>query len=283
MKKGRIILKQTTKIMNIQEFKNLTGGMKALCATLCLILIIFLVALIISTAVDVQNKIKEGEYIGQDIEAKNTITVSATGEVFVKPDLAVASFSVVNEAKAVSEALSENTKKMNKVIDFIKSQGVEDKDLKTAGFNIYPRYEWLKETIFPLPTEGKRVLVGYEVQQSLEVKIRDLTKIGQIIEGATAAGANQVGDLQFTLDKKEEIQAQARKEAIEKAKAKARELANQLGVNLVRITNFTETSTLPPPFIGFKEIEAFGGAEVPQIEPGQNKIEITVSITYEIR
>jgi len=264
-------------------FHNFKEGKKTLFIAFIVLLNIFLAVLIVSTAVGIQNKIKEGRYIGQEIEIKNTIVVSDTGEVYAKPDLALVSFSVKNEAKTVVKAMSENTEKMNAVIDFIKGEGVEEKDLKTTSFNIYPRYEWRKEVGIPPYPEGKRVLVGYEVTQRLQVKIRDMEKIGEIIEGATAAGANQVGDLQFTIDKQDEVKAQARKQAIDKAKTKAKELASQLGVNLVRITNFTESSVIPR-YFGLKEAVGMGEPEVPQpqIEPGENKITVTVNITYEI-
>jgi len=270
--------------MDNQEFKNLTETKRSLLIAFIVLLNIFLAVLIVSTAVGIQNQIKEGRYIGQEIETKNTISVSDTGEIYATPDLALTTFSVVNEAKTVSEAMAENTEKMNAVIDFVKDQGVEGKDLKTTGFNIYPRYEWQKQVgLPPYPPEGRRVLVGYEVRQSLEVKIRDMGKIGNIIEGATAAGANQVGNLQFTIDKEDELKAEARKQAIDKAKAKAKELASQLEVNLVRITNFTESSVVPiPRYYGLEEIGLGGAAEAPQIETGENKITVTVTITYEI-
>jgi len=189
-------------------------------------------------------------------------------------------FSVVGEKKTVIEAMAENTKKMNSVIEAIKSQGVEEKDLKTTNFSISPRYEWYeKSEIYPA---GKRVLVGYEVNQTLQVKIRDLTKIGNIIQVATKAGANQVGDLQFTIDKQDELKSQARKEAIEKAKVMAKEIAGQLGVKLVKITNFSENAIAPIPYPYFMEKAMSGGAETPQIQTGENKIEVQVSITYEI-
>ena len=265
-----------------QNFKNLREKNKILFTGLLIILAVFLLALTVSTIVGIQNKIKEGKYIGQEIETKNTITVSDKGEVYAKPDLALTDFSVITEKKTVAEAMSENAEKMNAVIDFIKEQGVEDKDLKTVNFNIYPRYEWY-DTIQFYP-QGKRVLVGYEVQQSLEVKIRDMEKIGDIIQGATDAGANQVGDLQFTIDNPDELKKQARGQAIEKAKNKAEELASQLGVKLVRITNFSESGVIPY-YYGFKKAVGMGGGEeapAPEIETGENKIEITVSITYEI-
>ena len=259
---------------------------KSLKFILGVVAVLFLITLIVWFGVDVANKLKEGKYIGRDIEALSTITVSGKGEVYAKPDLALVNFSVVIEKKTVAEAISENTKKMNAVIDSLKKQGVEDKDLKTTGFNIYPRYEHRRVEeieIYPYPP-GKRVLVGYETTQSLEVKIRDMAKIGDIIQAATDAGANQVGDLEFTIDKQDELKAQARKEAIEKAKTKAKEMASQLGVKLVRITNFKEAGGAPiiSPYPLMERAEGLGGAEAPQIETGENKIEVTVSITYEI-
>ena len=263
--------------MDEQCCKDLKEKYKCLCAALLIILGIFLITLIISKTIDIKDKIQI---------TGNTITVSDTGEVYTKPDLVLTTFSVVNEAKTVAEALSQNAKDMNGVIGFVKSQGVEDKDLRTTSFNISPRYEWCDETqceIYPCPT-GKRVLVGYEVQQSLEVKIRDMEKIGTIIEGATEFGANQAGDLQFTIDKQDELKKQAREMAIEKAKTKAKELAGQLGVKLVRITNFSESSVIPY-YYGLEKAAAPSGVGggTPQIETGENKIEVTVSITYEIR
>ena len=107
--------------------------------------------------------------------------------------------------------------------------------------------------------------------------------IGSIIQGATDAGANQVGDLQFTIDKEDEFKKQARKEAIKKAKSKAEELASQLGVKLVRIADFSEGVSVPY-YYGLEKSVAMGAGEAaPQIETGENKIEVTVSITYEIK
>ena len=250
------------------------------------ILCVLLSVLAISTIVDIQNKIKEGRYIGQEIESKNKITVSATGEVYAKPDLALTTLSVVTEAKTVAEAMEGNTEKMNGIIEFVKGKGIEEKDLKTTTFSIYPRYEWHKaDETFPYYPERKRVLVGYEIRQSLQVKIREMDKIGEILEGAASEGANQVGNLRFTIDDEDEVKKEARGEAVQKAKEKAKELASQLGVKLVRITNFNE-NVASPKYYGY-EAMGMGGdmeseASAPQIETGENKISVTVSITYEI-
>jgi len=242
------------------------------------VLIIFAVALTVSTVVGIQNKIKEGRYIGQEIETKNTLVVSGRGEAYGKPDLALISFAVVSEAKTVAEAMAQNSQKMNAVIQFVKSQGVEDKDLKTTTFSLRPRYEWREDL------SSQRQLVGYEARQQLEVKVRAMDKIGRLVEGASAAGANQIGDLQFTIDNREELERKAREEAVKNAKDRAKELASLLGVNLVRITNFNEESQAPRPYAleSLAVVDMKEAAEAPQIETGENKIEITVSITYEI-
>ena len=254
---------------------------KILFKGICILLMVLLFVSTLYIFASTLNKIKEGRYIGQEIESKNTITVSGTGEVYAKPDLAFTTFSVVTEKKEVAEAMEENTKKMNAIIDSIKEQGVEEKDLKTTDFNIYPRYEWSEKTQF-YPS-GQRVLVGYEIRQSLEVKIRDMGKIGVIIQKATDAGANQVGNLQFTIDDEDEVKKQAREKAIKEAKDKAKELASQLGVKLVRIVNFSESGVIPY-YYGIKAEDemASSDAGAPQIETGENKIEVNVSITYEI-
>jgi len=243
-------------------------------AILTSVFIVFLVFLIVWVAVDISNKVKEGE---------NTISVTATGEVYAAPDLALTSFSVLTEARTVDEALSENTVKMNAVIAFVKSEGVEDKDVKTTGFNIYPRYEWQeKATCIPPCPSGRRVLVGYEVRQTLQVKIRDMAKIGAIVQGATEQGANQVSNLQFTIDDEDELKKQAREQAIDEAKTKAKELASQLGVKLGKVVEFSEGSVSPRYYAMEEAVMGKGGGEDLQIETGENKIAVTVTVTYEI-
>jgi len=241
------------------------------------ILSIFFIILSVSTLIDVFNKVKQGRYIGQEAEFKNSISVSETGEVYAKPDLAVISFSVINEAKTVAEAMAENSEKMNKIIETIKQEGIEERDLKTTHFNVYPRYEYDDNY-------RNRTLVGYEINQQLQVKIRDMEKIGDIIEKASLAGANDMGNLQFTIDDQEELKKQARDQAIEKAKTKAQELAVQLDVKLGKVISFSENSYNPyyDAIKNYGMEEAGMGGATPEIETGENKISISVTILYEI-
>jgi len=250
------------------DFKN----KKTLFKALLIVLILFVGMLTV-------NEFKESKYIGQDVQ--NTISISGVGEVYARPDLALISFSVVAEEKTAVDALAKNSEAMNEVIEFLKGSGIEDKDLKTTTFRINPRYEW-RGSEASYPPSGERVLVGYEVNQSLQVKIRDMSKVGSLIEGVTNAGVNEVGSLEFTFDNEDELKKQAREQAIDEAKEKAKELAKELGIKLGRITNFSE-SAIAPVFYDAREAIGFGmGGAAPEIETGENLIKSTVTITYQI-
>jgi hypothetical protein len=253
-----------------------------------LVLILLFIALIVYVSAGASNQIKTGKYIGQDVISKNTITVSGEGEIYAKPDLALNTFTVKTEAKTVEKAVADNTTKMNAVIDAMKALGIEEKDLKSTNFSIYPRYEYrpdysVQTDIWPKPET--RVLVGYQVTQSLEVKIRDIAKVGEAIQKAVDAGANQTGGLQFTIDDSDSLKDQAREEAIKQAKDKAEVLAKQLGVKLTKIINFSEGGYYPQPLYYDNAVSAKGMGELsatPDIQTGENKITVNVSITYEI-
>ncbi len=223
----------------------------------------------------------------ESVRNENTITILGEGEVYAKPDLAIADFSVVNEALTVEKAVSDNAEKMNSVIKALKEKGIDDKDVKTTTFYLSPRYEYKQtETEIMSYPSSKRVLVGYELTQGIEVKIRDLSKIGAIIESATNSGANEVGDLQLKIDKDDDFKKQARESAIKDAKEKASELAKQVGIKLGKIVNFSESNAMPVYYDS--QVYGKGGGEAtssiaPSIQPGQNKITSVVSITYEIK
>jgi hypothetical protein len=215
-------------------------------------------------------------------ETENVITVSGTGEVYAAPDLAITSFSVVTEARTVAEALDDNTEKMNAVIQAMKDKGIEDKDLKTTNFSIYPRYEWEDKGADYYPPEGERNLVGYEVTQTLEVKIRDLENVAAALEAGVDAGSNQVGNITFTIENADELKDQAREEAINEAKDKAEILADQLGLRLLDVASFSENGG----YYYERSFDSSVGAaaeEYMKIESGEIKIQISVSITYKVK
>jgi len=218
-----------------------------------------------------------------DNNVVNVITVSGKGEVVVKPDLAVVSFGVSTENLDVAKAQTESTTKMNNIINLLKTKGVAEKDIKTTNYNIYPRYDYTQLTPY---SSGKQTLAAYVVSQTVEVKIRDISKAGEILTGVGEFGVTDVSGLNFTIDNDQVVKDQARDLAIEDAKAQAKVLAKGLGVKLVKITSFSEGGNYPI-YYGMEKSMAMGigggDAVSPQILTGENKITSNVSITYEIR
>lgn len=244
------------------------------------LLVVFIVFMAFSTilvGVQISNKVKEGSYIGKGYEFQNIVSFSGEGEVYVKPDMGLVTLSVTNEARDVSSATKENTKRTNNIISFLKNNGVEEKDIKTTDFSIDPRYDYLES--------GKRVLSGYQITQSVQVKIRDIDSVGTILEGAVTAGANQVGNISFIVDDSETYEKEARALAIADAKKKASEISGQLGIQLAEIVSFNEGNFYPQ----YKTAERSAGIDemqesyIPDIQVGENVIRSTVTISYSIR
>ncbi len=203
------------------------------------------------------------------------ISVSGQGKIYAKPDVAVLVLGVEDKGAKISDIVKDNTDKMNKIIKDVKDSGVDEKDIQTTQYTITPEYNWTER--------GGRIFVGYVLTQQVTVKIRDFEKVGSILDKATTDGANAVGDLQFTIDSPEKVQAEARQKAIEQAKEKAKTLASQSGLKIVKLINVFEGGYYPQPIYA----KGMGGAEsvsaVPQIQPGQMEIDSTVTLTYRVR
>ena len=215
----------------------------------------------------------------------NTITVSGKGEVVVKPDIATVSFGVTAENLDVAKAQTEATTKMNNIINLLKGKGVAEKDIKLTNYNIYPRYDYLQAQTYPY-ISGKQTLAAYVVSQTVEVKIRDISKAGGILSGVGEFGVTDVSGLTFTVDNEEVVKDQARDLAIEDAKTQAKVLAKGLGVKLIKITSFSEGGNYPIYAMNKSMALGIGGADAaiaPQVPMGENKITSNVSITYEIK
>lgn len=207
----------------------------------------------------------------------DTLSVSGEGTVIAKPDVAVAQLSIVVDAATASEAQTRANEKSNAVVEFLKGKGIDEKDIKTSGYNIYPQYDW---------TDGRSILRGYQVTQSFTVKIRDIDNANEALDGVVDAGVNQVGGISFEIDDPEKLQEQARALAIADAKTKAGVLEDQLGIDLGHIVSFSESGG--GDFIAlYARSEAGGigggGDAPPALPAGENEIVINVTLTYQIR
>lgn len=206
------------------------------------------------------------------------ITVSSQGRAFAIPDIALIKLGVTTEGIKIQDIVKENSEKMNNILKEIKDLGIEEKDIQTTNYSLTPRYEWTRE--------GKRIFQGYTLSQEIRVKIRDFEKIGQVLEKATQIGANLVGDLQFSIDDPEKVTEIARKEAIEKAKEKASQIASQSGLKLLKLINiYEEYSSQPVPYLKAMP-EGLGGGEIavaPEIQPGEEEVTVRISLVYKVR
>ncbi len=229
-----------------------------------------------------------------DQQNVNQITVSGEGKVYAKPDVALVSLGVTTQAKTVADVTKNNTDKMNAVIEAVKNLGVDEKDIQTTNYNLTPVYE---NYAVPLPMTYPSIssgvirtgsaVTGYKLEQDVEVKIRDFTKIGDVLSQATAKGANLAGDLQFTIDDPEQFKEQARAKAIEQAKTNAENLAKESGIKLGKIINIYENYSPYP--VKYDSMALGMGVAAPEasvsptIQPGQQEIDITINLTYQVK
>ncbi|HEY4474344.1 MAG TPA: SIMPL domain-containing protein [Candidatus Paceibacterota bacterium] len=209
----------------------------------------------------------------------NTVSFSGEGKVVAKPDIAKISLSIVTDALTSKTAQDENSKKSKTVTDYLKKQNIDDKDIKTTGYNIYPQYKYPQYG-------GQPTITGYQVNQSMEIRIRDLDKVSNILDGIVASGTNQVSQLSFEIDNPDALKSEARAKAIADAKSKANELKSQVGISLGKIINFSEnTSGYPVPIYMKAELDGRGGmgGGGPSVPAGENEITVSVTITYQIK
>lgn len=207
-----------------------------------------------------------------------TISVSGEGKVMGTPDIAHLSFGVQTERLPTAEAATADlAKRMEKVIDAVENQGINKADVSTQSLSLYPMYDY---------TENGSVLRGYQASQSLSVKVRDTAKVGDVLTLAAKQGANQIGGVSFGIDDPDALRDQARTEAIAEAEEKARELAGQLGYSLGRMTGFTEGGGgyYPPTMYARNAMAGMAADEAKlEVPMGDQEVQITVTLTYELR
>lgn len=206
------------------------------------------------------------------------ITVEGNGKTYVIPDVAELTLGVTTDAATSDEAVKQNTKKINAVMEALNSFKIDKKDIQTTGYYLEPKYNWTQD-------KGS-VQDGYTLDQTILVKVRDFTKVGEVLAKTTKAGANTVGGVYFTIDDPEKGKAEARAQAIEKAKAKAETIADQAGLSLGDVVNYYEYGGSDYYGKGgYAMAEGGGGGEMaaaPVIEPGQSEVNLTVSLTYKL-
>lgn len=205
------------------------------------------------------------------------LNVSATAKAESIPDIAIVTVGVVSEDLTAQAVKDQNSKQMNQVISFIKQTGIDDKDIKTSQFNISPKYNYNNQ---------QQTVVGYQANQTITVKVRNVDKSSQqletIVDGAVNNGANQIQGIDFSFDNNADLVQNARKQAIDKARANAQQIANDGGLKLGRVVNvITSDSGSPGPI--FAANMAMAKSTAPQIELGTQEVSATVTVVFEVR
>jgi uncharacterized protein YggE len=218
----------------------------------------------------------ERKYIGRMPNQRDTITIEGEGKVAARPTLAQVSIGLYSEGLDVPTVQGENTRKVNAMIAALKDLSIADADLQTNRYFIAPKYDY---------KDGSQRVIGYTVSQNLEVKVRDLVKVGAVLSRVGQLGANQVSGVSFTIDDPASLKQEARRKALEDARAKAGDLAKTLDVEIIRVVTFSESDGTPPPMPYYRAeatvVPSLGPA--PDVQAGALDIVSRVSVTYEIR
>ena len=206
------------------------------------------------------------------------IVVVGEGEATVKPDLALLSLAVMREAPSASDALSLDSKAMTEVIAALKASGIADRDLQTSGVQINPHYEYINQP------DGSQTakLIGYQVTNTITVRLRDLSKTGEIIDKSVSLGVNQGGSITFTNDDPKATLTEARKKAVADAIDKAKTLTEAAGVKLGQVVEISDLSYAQPPMPIVAKAYDQAAAPTTQVEAGENAYKVQVNVTFEL-
>lgn len=239
------------------------------------ILCIFLITLVLVTVISGLPNKTLADSKDDTNATKRTLNVTGQGKVEASPDIAYITLGVVTEHKDAGTAQDDNRQKMSSIILAIKSLGVKDDDIKTTNYSIYPRYNYIKET-------GERHIIGYTVNNSVQVTIRDISKVGKIIDMASKNGVNTSGGITFGLSDYEKYYNEALRNAVETAKRKAETMAGALGITLGVPVSVSESGGYHPPVYYDHHMKVgMGEAASTPIQAGTLRVTANVSMTYE--
>jgi uncharacterized protein len=228
-------------------------------------------------------------------------TVTAEGKVYAAPDIATVNFTIQSDiGKNIGDIVKDGNAKMNAIIKALNDLKIESKDIQTTQYELDPIYNYpvISEPYVSsnsVVQSGKtisstqKVLQGYQLTQGVTVKIRDLNSVGDAIQAAIAAGANQTGGVSFTIDDEAVLQAQARKEAIAKAITKAQDIAKQSGLKLGKLVNVTDGFSPTPVYsnsISYAKTLSVGSGssdESASIQSGQLEVTDDITLIYKVK
>jgi len=207
-----------------------------------------------------------------------TMSLTGTGTVYATPDKAIVSIGVYSEAKTAADALAQNNEAMQGVVDLLKAQGLEPRDIQTAQFSVQPRFTY--------PNNDRNQpaqLVGYTVTNEVRATVRDLSTIGTLLDQAVRVGSNRINDIRFAVSETDPLEDEARRLAVKDVMARAALYAEAAGIELGPIQSISEGGGYQPQPRYRAQFEAAAADSSVPIEAGEQSIEMQVTITWEIR
>ena len=209
--------------------------------------------------------------------AGTQLDVNATGKVSRIPDVAIISAGVVTRAQTASAAIQQNATRMERVLAALKEAGIAERDIQTSSISLNPEYRYQDNQ----PPQ----LNGYTASNQVSIRFRDIRNSGRILDALVAQGANQINGPNLTIDKPEAALDEARVKAIANGRARAEVYARALGMRVVRLLAVSENVgySVPRPVPMMRMEAAAGQAADTSIVPGEQELEATVSMTFELR
>ena len=203
------------------------------------------------------------------------LSVSAQAEARQVPDVATLSTGVVTQASDANAAMRANATQMDKVMAAIKAAGIADRDIRTSGISLNPQYKYVENQS---PT-----ITGYQASNTVDIKVRDLSRLGKVLDALVASGANQVNGPSFEIDQPEPVYDQARRDALEKAQARAQMYAKTLGLKVRRIVSIDEGGgyrpPMPMPMMAMSRAKAESDTAV---APGETTLSANLNVVFEL-
>jgi hypothetical protein len=203
------------------------------------------------------------------------LSVAASAEASRVPDVATLSAGVVTQAADGNTAMRQNAEQMVKVLAAIKAAGIAEKDVQTSGVNLNPQYRYADN-------EAPKI-TGYQASNTVSLKVRDIAKLGQVLDALAAQGSNQINGPSFEIDQPEPVYDEARLAALKKAQARADTYAKALGLRVRRIVSISEGGgggLQPMPMMAMSK--AMDRAESTPVSPGETTLTVNLDVVFEL-
>ena len=203
------------------------------------------------------------------------LSVSAQAEARRVPDVATISAGVVTQAADANAAMRANATQMDKVMAAIRAAGIAERDIQTSGVNLNPQYKYVDNQA--------PAITGYQASNTVNLKVRDIARLGKVLDALVASGANQVNGPSFEIDQPEAAYDEARRGALEKAQARAAMYAKTLGLRVRRIVSISEGGGFQPPMPMPMMAMARGKAEADTaVSPGETTLGANLDVVFEL-